>query len=300
MKARSLLPIVLLAGLQTFAAGVAAPAELEIREIDPPAPAAAPQQRPDQLPGSHIASGNRNIAAAWLAGPTPRYGHGVLGDRIEASRLAVETRNGRTLVHDLPVSRVFEDLLPRLADLDGDGEDEILVVETDADRGASLAVYGVTDGRIQRRTMTPFIGQSYRWLNPLGVGDFDGDGRLDVALVATPHIGGLLRLYRYTAPTLEIFAETSGVSTHSMGSRQLGLGRIVVGADRDRFLLPDQSRRSLLLLEWTPGGIERLARAALPAPIVTSLEPTGDHRWRFETDDGHHLEVRVHAIARSR
>jgi len=57
-----------------------------------------------------------------------------------------------------------------------------------------------------------------RWLNPLGVGDFDGDGRLDIALVATPHIGGRLRLYRYQPGRLTLFAERSGVSTHRIGS----------------------------------------------------------------------------------
>jgi len=112
-------------------------------------------------------------------------------------------------------------------------------------------------------------------------------------LVATPHIGGRLRLYRYTAPTLTQFAEAGGVSTHSIGSRELGLGRVVHDTGRDRVLLPDQFHRSLLLLEWTASGIRQLARQVLPARIVTSLQPTGDNRWRFQIDDGRHLEVLV-------
>ena len=279
--------------LQT-SAGAASSAGLSIHDIDPPEPAMSDERRPEQLPGSRIARGDGNIAAAWLAGPTSRYGHGVLGDRVEGSRLAVESRTGKIIVHELPVSRVFEDLIPRLIDLDGDGEDEILIVETDSQRGASLAVYGVVDERIVRKSTTPFLGRAYRWLNPLGVGDFDADGRLDIALVATPHIGGRLRLYRNTPPTLTQFAEAGGVSTHSIGSRELGLGRIVRNAERDRLLLPNQSHQSLLLLEWTPGGIRELARQALPASIATSLQPTGDNRWRFQTNDGRHLEVRVH------
>lgn len=280
--------------LQAFAAGAVAALEISIREIDAAAPAPPGERRPDQLPGSRVARGERNVAAAWLAGATPRYAHGVLGDRFEASQLVVETATGRRLVHDLPESRVFEDLFPRLADIDGDGEDEILVVETDTDRGASLAVYAVTGERLVRRAMTPFLGQAYRWLNPLGVGDFDADGRLDIALVATPHIGGRLRFYRTTVPTLTQFAEIDGVSTHTIGSRELELGRVVPDTDRDRVLLPDQSHTTLLLLEWTPGGIMERTRKALSARVATSLVPTGRNRWRFRTDDGRHLEVRVH------
>lgn len=286
--------IALFVALVAVSSAAAASAVLELHEAEPPEPAATVERRPDQLPGSHVARGSANIAAAWLAGPTSRYDHAVLGDGIEASQLAVETRGGGMLVHTLPATRVFEDLAPRLADLDGDGEDEILVVETDAARGASLAVYAVAGDGIARKAMTPFLGQSYRWLNPLGVGDFDGDGRLDIALVATPHIGGRLRLYRYTAPTLTRFAEIGGVSTHAIGSRELGLGRVVPYTDRDRFLLPDQSHRALRLLEWTPDGIREMAHVALPSAIETSLEPTGNDRWRFRTRAGRYLEVRVH------
>ena len=283
--------VALVAALHT--AGVSG-AELSLRELAPETLATTAERRHDQLPGSRVAHGARNITAAWLAGATDRYDHGVLGDGLEAARLVVETASARTLVHELPASRVFEDLQPRLVDLNNDGEDEILLVETDTQRGASLAVYSITDERLVRRSMTAFLGQAYRWLNPLGVGDFDADGRLDIALVATPHIGGRLRLYRATAPRLTQFAETTGVSTHSIGSTELGLGRVVRSAERDRLLLPNQSHTALLLLEWTSNGIETLARQALPARIVTSLQPAGPGRWRFELSDGRHLEVHVH------
>ena len=38
----------------------------------------------DMLPDGIVTMGDRDIAAAWLTGPTHRYDHGVLGDAVEA------------------------------------------------------------------------------------------------------------------------------------------------------------------------------------------------------------------------
>jgi hypothetical protein len=250
-------------------------------------------KRPGQLPQSRVAHGYRNITAAWLAAPTDRYRHGVLGDELEAARLVVETRAGKRLQVDLPPTRVFEDLEPRLADVDGDSRDEIIVVESDTASGASLAVYGIVDDRLVRIAATPFLGRPNRWLNPLGVGDFDGDGSPDITLVATPHIGGILRLYRFSRPALSLFAAYPGVSTHRIGSTELGLGRVVPATPRDQLLLPDQARRVLMLLEWSPNEWRVIARAALPGPLASSLMPSGDGRWRFRLADGRRFEIQL-------
>jgi len=250
-------------------------------------------EKPDQLPLSRIARGRLNITAAWLAGPTNRYRHGVLGDDLEAARLVVEIHSGKRLQVDLPPGRVFEDLEPRLADVDGDNRDEIIVVESDKLLGASLAVYGILDNRLARIAATSFLGQPHRWLNPLGVGDFDGDGKLDIALVATPHIGGILRLYRFETSGLSLFAEYPGISTHRMGSTELGLGRVVSAKPRDQMLVPDQTRRVLMLLEWSPDQWQLIAQTQLSGQLGSSLTPTGDGGWRFQLEDGRHFEVHI-------
>jgi enoyl-CoA hydratase/carnithine racemase len=97
--------VALAAVLQAAMAGAASAAELSIREITPQAPALTSERRPDQLPGSSIARGKQNIAAVWLAGPTTRYDHGVLGDSVEASKLVAETRTGNTLVREFTLRR---------------------------------------------------------------------------------------------------------------------------------------------------------------------------------------------------
>ncbi len=249
--------------------------------------------RPGQLPMSRIAVGTRDIAAAWLARPTDRYPHGALGDALEAAQLVVERRDGTVLELELPPSRVFEDLEPRLFDLDGDGRDEIILVESDLRLGASVAVYGIGADGLGRRAASEFIGRANRWLNPVGAGDFDGDGRPDIAVVLTPHIGGILRLFRFTEPLLEPFADHMGVSTHSFGSFDLAMGRVVDRRPRDRLLLPDQAHRRMRLLEWTDGAIEEVASVELPAPLASGLTPIGPNRWRLRLDDGRRFELQA-------
>lgn len=279
----ALLQVVLLPAVQA--------AQLVVREIAEIKIEMPVLEKHDQLPHSRVTRGSKNIAAAWLSAPTDRYPHGVLGDLLESSTLMVETSDARMLQAQLPRTRVFEDLRARLADIDGDGRDEILIVESDMALGSALAVYAVQDRRLVRVTATPFIGQPNRWLNPLGAGDFNGDGQLDIALVATPHIGGTLRLYEYAVPELKLFAEYKGVSTHSIGSTELGLGQVVSAHPRDWLLVPDQTRSTLLLLEWSMSGWQIKSRVALTGKITSSLVPSGDNRWHLRLDDGKHIEI---------
>jgi VCBS repeat protein len=250
-------------------------------------------KKPGQLPQSRIATGKNNILYAWYSGATQRYFHGVLGDSLEATQLNVETFSEQMTQLDLPLNRVFEDLEPRLADLNGDDKDEIIVVETDQQYGASIAVYSIEAGRLLKVASTSFLGQSNRWLNPLGVGDFDGDGYLDIALVATPHIGGVLRLYKYKKPNLKLFAEYNGISTHRIGSTELGLGQVVPAVPRDLLLVPDQSHQILILLEWTPRGLKEVSRVNLPSSLVSSLRQHKAHHWTFRLENGFYYEIQA-------
>ncbi len=281
----------LIALLFSLSSQLACAEQLKVTSIKPPVLERNTPAKPNQIPLSRVAYGEHNIKAAWFAGATTRYLHGVLGDGIEASQLVVEIDGGKVLQFELPDNRVFEDVEPRLADMTGDDADEILVVESDVKLGASLAVFGVVEGELVRIASTPFIGRANRWLNPIGVGDFDGDGKPDVALISTPHIGGVLRLYHLQGKSLKQFAKYSGVSTHSIGSTQLGLGRVVFSQPRDRFLLPNQAHSALMLLELTSDGWVEHAKVKLPSRIVSSLEPIKADVWRFKLANGEWYKV---------
>lgn len=230
--------------------GVAATAATE-----PPAAAA------QRLPHSQVVHGDRNVRWAWLGSPTTRYDHAALGSNVLAGSLhaMVATRAGSTreVVYRLPPNRVFEDLVPRLVDLDGDGRDEIMLVESDVTLGSALLVLSVPhadqDWTVMARS--PFAGTAFRWLNPVGLADFDGDGHPDIASVTTPHIGGVLTLYHFRPPQLIPYAQRRDVSNHRYGEREQHLAVIVARPDkRSVVIVPTLQYGALQALRWTPAG----------------------------------------------
>ena len=142
------------------------------------------------------------IVKAMLSCRTDRYAHAVLGDAIEAACLIVEDEAGAVVQLDLPNHQVFEDLIPRIADVNSDGQNDVVLVRSGSRTGAALTVYSLTqtgtDKQLTELAATPAIGTANRWLAPIGVADFNNDGVQDVAYVQTPHIGGCLL---YTSPS---------------------------------------------------------------------------------------------------
>ncbi len=215
--------------------------------------ASAPAAAAKRLPGSSTASGQRDIAWAWLASPTARYPHASMGSPLHSGSLHALSRDGKLFSLELPKQRVLEDLQPRLVDLDGDGRDEIVVIEADSERGAALVAYGLpTQGdKLQERARSAYLGLPFRWLNPVGFADFDGDGKLDIASITTPHIGGVLTLYHYKPPRIEPYAKVPDVSNHQMGDPNLQMHAVLsLPGQRPTVVVPDMSRRALHALRW--------------------------------------------------
>ena len=141
--------------------------------------------------------------------------------------------------------------------------------------GAALALVAAVDGTLAVIAEGDPIGRPYRWLNPIGVGDFDGDGRIETAHVETPHIGGTLVLSRLERERLVSVRRVGGFSNHRMGSRELGLS-VVLDADGDGvpdLVVPDNSRTSLRVVTFAGGSFRELARIDLGAEITSSLRP---------------------------
>lgn len=243
---------------------------------------------PGAIPFAGLAKGDGALARAWLAEPTDRYAHGVLGDAVEAGALIAQLRDGRRLVHRLPESRVFEDNTPRLVDTDGDGAAEILTVVADARAGAAPALFAPLGEGLALVARGPFIGRANRWLNPVGAGDFDGDGRAEVAVVETPHIGGKLVLYDRQGRALVERARIAGYSTHPLGSPVLAMAAILDwdGDGADDVLLPSQDRRALAVVAGVEGDLRERLRWSLPAALATRIAVFDEGRIVYGLTNG--------------
>ncbi|RYH07725.1 VCBS repeat-containing protein [Tropicimonas sp. IMCC6043] len=194
---------------------------------------------------------NGPITRADYAQPTGRYPHGVLGDAEEWGALRL-TCGGKRVTLVLPEDLVFEDIAPRLADLDRDGQPEVIVVESHRDRGARLAVWGRGPEGVGRRAATPFIGTRFRWLAPLGAADLDGDGTLEVAYVDRPHLARILRVWRYEDGGMTEIAAAPGFTNHRIGETDIA-GGIRTCAGAPEMILTDPDWTAILAVRLQDG-----------------------------------------------
>lgn len=218
------------------------------------------------------AVGAETIVDARYAVPVDRYGHFALGRPHEYARLTVTTNTGRRLALQLPEEDVFEDLEPRLVRLAADEPEEILAIVSRRDSGSRLALVRLSDDGLVISAQSAAIGTPMRWLNPVGVADLDGDGRAEIAAVITPHIGGMLKVYRRRGRELVEIAALAGFSNHVYGSPELGLSAMVSIAGRMRMLVPDAARLHLGVIALENGRLVETGRCALSAPITGAIK----------------------------
>lgn len=219
---------------------------------------------------------------AWFAEPREGYGHGVFGSGREPGTLVLRPAAGSEgpacIAVVLPEDRVFEDRVPRFVDADGDGAAELLVVEAQLQDGARLAVYERGPDGPLRAAESPPLGR-HRWLSPLGVVPWDSGGGPLLAAVTAPHIGGVLRLYRYRPgmAALQEVAQLPGWSTHRFGER----GASTALLERDGrggtwIVLPDRERRRLARLRLRDGEWQVQALGTLPHEVAGQIAVSGD------------------------
>jgi hypothetical protein len=232
------------------------------REVARSADAVLPDARPVQVDldgrgdGGHI---------AVLGGPDGRrYTHGVLGDAIEATRLLWLERHGLEVLRVLDVEApyVFEDLAPRPVQLTDARSGAGLLTVRSGPQGGQLALVTADPSQPRRLHVAALgdtVGGFHRWLAPTT------QGRHWLA-VHTPHIGGVLHVYRRDGQHLMRRRLVSDVSTHAIGSRETDLSVWL----RGQLVLPSQDGRRLRVLNSEADWAET-ASVALSARLTAAI-----------------------------
>jgi hypothetical protein len=223
------------------------------------------------LPGTRSQRGTGDLREVWLAEPTERYRHDIFERPGTAASILARTASGRVVQYSAPPDAVIEDRLPRL--VKAWGQDAVLTVQSSSTGGAAVLLLGIADNRLRRLAESAPIGTPQRWLNPIGVADFDGDGEAEVAAVVTPHIGGWLTLYRRAGERLTAVQREPGFSNHAIGTDELELAAML-DANGDRVMdlaVPGAERRTLRVVTFAGGQFRELQRIGHSAPITSAV-----------------------------
>ena len=231
----------------------------------------------------------RGALSVFLAAPRSDYRHGIFGAPVEAGEVVVAEKQPlegvSTQPRAVPVTTakvssgpdaVFEDREPRLVNLGEGATPAILVVKSYLDKGSALAVIQKSNGEWKIGAETPPIGSPQRWLNPAAVADFDGSGKLQIALVRTPHLDGVLQIWSFEGGRLALKHEARGYANHAVSSTALD-NAVAVDLDGDgrpELVIPTLDRKALAILTMKDG-INELQRIALPARIERGVAALG-------------------------
>jgi hypothetical protein len=231
--------------------------EGQVAPVGNPQVRALPDARPVRSPDGRI---------AVLSDPTRRYVHGVIGDDLEAEVITVlePSKDGVGVASRVaPESGgVFELVSPLWFEGPG-GEQLLAVTESVEGIGSRISAYR-PDGNLV--AAGPFYGEPQRWHHLLAAGPFGPNGELELAVVRTPHIGGVVEFYAVdgSSAELEITATQPGYATHRIYTRNLDTARAgdLDGDGRWELLIPDQTYTELGAVRHEPGG----ARVAWTLP----------------------------------
>jgi hypothetical protein len=208
---------------------------------------------PDAVP--IYSEGNTYI----LTDPTSEYKHGVLGDQIEAKSLSI-IQNGNLKKIDFS-PRVFEGLFPTLGDLNGDGEKEIIATLSGDGAGSQIVVYNQNGGYVASSDTV-----SSGWRHVLAVGPFGPNGEIELVDVLKPHVIKEVEFFRLNGSSLVKVAGIRGYSTHTIGSRNLGLFGVIGGGDV-LLVVPTSDFKSVAALRRTDSGVEEVWKIAIDEEV---------------------------------
>lgn len=206
-----------------------------------------------------------------LAEPTDRYPHSSLGDNLEANTAVVVTV-GVNEVQTIYRSGddVIESIAPLLADVNGDGIDDVALVVSN-DREAWIVVASSSGSGVVA-TSDP-EDRLLGWRQLVAVGPLGPNGETEVVEVLYPDDNGSVRFLSLVGGELPVVATRTGYRSHEFGSRNL---EQVLAADVDRdghieVIVPTLDRQNIAGVRHGPDGAVDMWSRPLGGTLATNI-----------------------------
>ncbi len=227
-------------------------------------------------PDARIVISEDQRIAVYADATDQRYVHGIMGDDLEGAALVVLRIVENQFVEQarvaLPGDAVFEGLSPFWADVNEDGMQDLVATVSDSAVGSRIRVY-LSEGDSFTPVDGEAIGQPGRWQHQLAWGAFGSNGEMELVEVRTPHIGGVVRFYRYSENGLEVVASLDGYTSHVIGSRNLDMAVAgdFNGDGQPEIVLPSQDRTRIAGIQRNPNGASVLWELPVESSVVSNL-----------------------------
>jgi hypothetical protein len=154
----------------------------------------------------------------------------------------------------------------------------VLVIRSGLTDGAAAMLLGFDRPAVDAGALIPLaasapLGAPDLWLNPVGVGDFDGSGRTGIAVVQTPDRTGTLVVYQRQGAKLAERYRARGFSNHERYSDELGMSAVadMNGDGIPDLAVPDAARTALRVVTFANGEFASIVTIPHESPIVTAI-----------------------------
>ncbi len=226
---------------------------------------------------ARLVMNEKGQVALYANATNQRYVHAIMGDDLEGSTLliveVVEDALRVVARVDLPGEDVFEGLSPMWADVNDDGQADLITTVSNSSRGAQIRAYLFDGTKFTSEVDGPAIGQGFRWRHQLAWGAFGPNGEHELVDVLTPHIGGVVEFYQFDGNSLNIVAQLRGATSHLIGSRNLDMAVAgdFNGDGQLEIAVLNQARDTVIGVQHTPEGAREIWRLSADGEIVTNL-----------------------------
>jgi len=226
-----------------------------------------------------------------LADPSDRYSHDVLhGNSIANSVVFVATQPKLQVIKkiEMPAPKVIEGNGLIWADMNGDGQRDIIVTVSDSTVGSALMVYSEQGALLAAGAP---IGTGFRWHHQVAVAPFMTSNVPELAVTRTPHIGGVTEFYHIEGPQLISDSAKLGYTSHHESASDnidMSLAGDFDGDSQMELLVPSEDFTRLgAIAHFGANDVRRKWEVQIGGELMTNVSAVNDGAGHLIVGVGH-------------